>query len=59
MKRGNSDATPSIGDLDDRVLRITSRRSGAKARERFRVHFDPGDLGSLAARPVGAELAFL
>jgi hypothetical protein len=35
MKDG--DATLSIGDLDDSVLRIPGRRSGAKAGERIRI----------------------
>jgi hypothetical protein len=35
MKGG--DATLSIGDLDDSVLRIPGRRSGAKAGERIRI----------------------
>src|SRR4029077_9851450 len=45
MKRGDRDATLSIGDLDDGVLRIPGRRSGARTGERFRVHFGPGDFG--------------
>src|SRR6266850_1382272 len=59
MKRGDSDATLSIGDLDDVVLRIPGKRSGAKAGERFRVHFDPGDLGGSRGTARGRELAFL
>jgi len=33
----DSDATLSMGDLDNSVLRIPGRRSGAKAGERFRI----------------------
>ena len=59
MNRGDSDATQSTGDLDDGVLRIPGKRPGAKAGERFRVHFDPGDLGSSRGTACGRQLAFL